>query len=71
MKYRNNIEEGDYIWLKGEIIKLREKGREKENIVQRRELIRYLYDELGFPFYKIGSLLHKHHTTIMHNYYGT
>jgi chromosomal replication initiation ATPase DnaA len=44
-------------------------SRKKENVIKRRILIRYLYDELGIPFEKIGFLLDRDHTSVMNLYY--
>ena len=70
MKYHNQIEEDDYSWLKSEIIKLRKNNREKGNIIQKKELVKYLYNELQMSFLKIAQLLKRHHTSISHLYYS-
>lgn len=44
-------------------------NRKKESVIKRRILIRYLYDELGISFEKIGYLLDRDHTSVMNLYY--
>lgn len=43
-------------------------SRKKEDVIKRDALIRYLYEELEIPFFKIAVLLHRDHTTIIHSY---
>lgn len=68
-KYKHTLSEADYNWLKEEIQYLSENNRNKELVIRRRILVRYLHDKLGYPFYRIGQLLSRHHTTIMNLYY--
>lgn len=68
-KYKEQISEADYQWLKDEMEYLSKENRNKELVIRRRILVRYLHDKLGYPFYRIGQLLNRHHTTIMNLYY--
>jgi len=68
-KYKHTLSEADYNWLKEEIAYLSENNRNKELVIRRRVLVRYLHDKLGYPFYRIGQLLNRHHTTVMNLYY--
>jgi chromosomal replication initiation ATPase DnaA len=68
-KYKITLSEADYQWLKEEIAYLSENNRNKELVIRRRVLVRYLHDKLGYPFYRIGQILNRHHTTIMNSYY--
>lgn len=68
-KYKQTLSESDYSWLVSEIQYLSENNRNKELVIRRRVLVRYLHDKLGYPFYRIGQLLSRHHTTIMNLYY--
>lgn len=68
-KYKHTLSEADYQWLKDEIAYLSENNRNKELVIRRRILVRYLHDKLGYPFYRIGQLLSRHHTTVMNLYY--
>lgn len=68
-KYKTTLSEADYNWLKEEIAYLSENNRNKELVIRRRVLVRYLHDKMGYPFYRIGQLLSRHHTTIMNLYY--
>lgn len=68
-KYKDKISEADYNWLKEEIAYLSEDNRNKELVIRRRVLVRYLHDKLGYPFYRIGQICNRHHTTVMNLYY--
>ncbi len=68
-KYKKVISEADYNWLKQEISYLSENNRNKELVIRRRILVRYLHDNLNYPFYRIGQILNRHHTSIMSLYY--
>lgn len=69
-KYKQQISESDYKWLKEEILILAQQNRNKELVIRRRILVQYLHDKLGYPFYRIGQLLERHHTSIINLYYG-
>ena len=68
-EYIHKMDEADYAWLKSEVKELTKKDRGKAPVIRRREFVRYLHDVLDMPFYKIGNLLHRHHTSISHLYY--
>ena len=53
-----------------DIESLSKPSRKEEEVIKRKALIRYLYDELNLSFLKIGVLLHRDHTTIIHSYHG-
>lgn len=69
-KYSEMVSTADYRRIKKEVVELRKMDRQKSNIIRRRELIKYLHDELNMPFYKIGQLLKRHHTSVTHLYYS-
>lgn len=68
--YREKISEDDFNWIKNEIEILRKPDRTKSNVIKRKEIIKYLYNTLGMPFYKIGKLLRRDSTTVMHHFYN-
>lgn len=68
--YKTIISEADYKWLKDEIKLLAKENRNKEFVIRRRILVRYLHDKLNYPFYRIGQILKRHHTSIMNAYYN-
>lgn len=63
------IEKADYNWLTTEIKKISVRDRRKEAVIQRRLLIRYLVDKLGFSFFQVALLTKRHHSSIMNLYY--
>lgn len=44
--------------------------RKKQTVAKRRILVAFLHEELNLPFYKIGILLDRNHTTITHLYWN-
>lgn len=68
-KYHDQVSKSDFEWIKKELVILRKMDRSKYFVIRRQELIKYLYDELSMPFYKIGRLLKRDPTTIMNSYY--
>ena len=70
MDYRKEVSNADYAWMRNQIELLRKKNRSKDNVIKRRELIKYLYDKLDMPFYKIGRLIRRDATSVMHSYYN-
>lgn len=64
------INKADYHWLKDELKRLAVHDRRKEVVIQRRALVKYLVDKMGFSFFQVGVLAQRHHTTIMNLYYN-
>ena len=52
-----------------DIILFSKKSNKQKDVIGRQILIRYLYDELKISFVKIGILLQRNHSTIIHLYY--
>ena len=51
-----------------DIKELAKHDRRAETVAKRAILVKFLHDKLGIPFYKIGSLLNRDHTSIIHLY---
>lgn len=49
---------------------LSKQDRKKDTVVRRRILVMFLHEELNLPFYKIGVLLDRNHTTITNLYWN-
>lgn len=60
----------DYNWVKEEIRELSKLNRHKETVIRRRNLVRFLHDNLEFSFNQIALMMKRHHTTIMNLYNG-
>lgn len=52
----------------GDIKELSKQDRRAETVAKRAILVKFLHDKLGIPFYKIGSLMNRDHTSIIHLY---
>lgn len=69
--YRDKvIKKADYYWIKAEIERLSNPNRQKQLVIERQYLIRYLVDNLGFSFFQTAKLLKRHHTSISNLYYN-
>lgn len=69
--YNDNIlTKADFEWLRKEIARLSKHDRQKGTVIQRRQLVKFLYDKMKFSFPQIATLLNRHHTTIMSLYHG-
>lgn len=56
--------------LMDDIKELRKPNRSKEVVLRRKYLIKFLYDELEVPFFRIGNLINRDHTSVMNLYYS-
>lgn len=65
-KFNNHVSFNDLVY---DIEELSKQNRRKDVVARRKILIEYLHDELELPFYRIGHLLNRDHTTITHLYY--
>ena len=64
-RFKNNVSQKTIL---EDIKDLSKPNRDQESVIKRDALIIYLYDELQISFPKIGALLNRNHTTIMHSY---
>ena len=53
-----------------DIVDVSKHNRKKNKMILRKQVIRFLHDELEMPFYQIGSLINRDHSTIIHDYYN-
>ena len=65
-KFNNHMTSNDIL---KDIKELSSQKRDKLSVRKRDYLIKFLYNELHLPFTRIGVLLNRDHTSIMHSYY--
>ena len=65
-KFNDKLSQKEFI---EDIILFSKKSNKQKDVIGRQILIRYLYDELKISFVKIGILLQRNHSTIIHLYY--
>lgn len=64
------ISNKDYQFVLKETTRLSAPGRRKQDVLERRILIKQLRDKHKLSFSQIGILLNRDHTSIIHSYYG-
>ena len=65
-KFNDKLSQKEFI---EDIILFSKKSNKQKDVIGRQILTRYLYDELKISFVKIGILLQRNHSTIIHLYY--